>query len=61
VVNFKNTIIIMTSNLGSHLIQETFEGKKEVELEAAGEKAKLLVMELLNGLLQMVHDLSLSI
>lgn len=47
VVNFKNTIIIMTSNLGSHLIQETFEGKKEVELEAAGEKAKLLVMELL--------------
>jgi ATP-dependent Clp protease ATP-binding subunit ClpB len=47
VVNFKNTIIIMTSNLGSHLIQETFEGKKEVELEAAGEKAKLLVTELL--------------
>ncbi len=24
-VNFKNTIIIMTSNLGSHLIQESFE------------------------------------
>jgi ATP-dependent Clp protease ATP-binding subunit ClpB len=47
VVNFKNTIIIMTSNLGSHLIQETFEGKKDVELEAAGEKAKLLVTELL--------------
>ena len=47
VVNFKNTIIIMTSNLGSHIIQETFDGKKEVELEAAGEKAKLLVMELL--------------
>ncbi len=47
VVNFKNTIIIMTSNLGSHLIQETFDGKMESELEAAGEKAKLLVMELL--------------
>ena len=46
-VNFKNTIIIMTSNLGSHLIQETFEGKMESELEAAGEKAKLLVTELL--------------
>jgi ATP-dependent Clp protease ATP-binding subunit ClpB len=46
-VNFKNTIIIMTSNLGSHLIQETFEGKMESELEAAGEKAKLLVLELL--------------
>ena len=25
-VNFKNTIIIMTSNMGSHLIQEAFEG-----------------------------------
>jgi ATP-dependent Clp protease ATP-binding subunit ClpB len=37
----------MTSNLGSHLIQETFEGKLDSELEAAGEKAKLLVMELL--------------
>ncbi len=47
VVNFKNTIIIMTSNLGSHLIQETFDGKMESELEAAGEKAKLLVTELL--------------
>ena len=46
-VNFKNTIIIMTSNLGSHLIQETFEGKMESELEAAGEKAKMLVLELL--------------
>lgn len=37
----------MTSNLGSHLIQETFDGKMESELEAAGEKAKLLVTELL--------------
>ncbi len=26
VVNFKNSIIIMTSNLGSHIIQEKFEG-----------------------------------
>jgi ATP-dependent Clp protease ATP-binding subunit ClpB len=47
VVNFKNTIIIMTSNLGSHLIQETFDGKMESELQAAGEKAKILVLELL--------------
>ncbi len=29
VVNFKNTIIIMTSNLGSHLIQENFNDLKE--------------------------------
>ncbi len=47
IVNFKNTIIIMTSNLGSHLIQESFEGVKESELEDAMEKAKFKVMELL--------------
>ena len=29
VVNFKNTIIIMTSNLGSHLIQENFDNINE--------------------------------
>lgn len=46
-VNFKNTIIIMTSNLGSHLIQETFEGIKPGEEDRATEKAKMLVMELL--------------
>ena len=46
-VNFKNTIIIMTSNLGSHLIQETFEGIKPGEEDRATQKAKMLVMELL--------------
>jgi len=46
-VNFKNTIIIMTSNLGSHLIQETFEGVKEEDMDEAMEKAQLKVMELL--------------
>jgi ATP-dependent Clp protease ATP-binding subunit ClpB len=46
-VNFKNTIIIMTSNLGSHLIQETFDGVKPGEEDRATEKAKMLVMELL--------------
>ena len=30
-VNFKNTIIIMTSNMGSHLIQEKFEGLNNLE------------------------------
>lgn len=29
VVNFKNTIIIMTSNLGSHIIQEHFDNRNE--------------------------------
>ncbi len=46
-VNFKNTIIIMTSNLGSHLIQESFEGVKEENLHDAMEKAKFKVLELL--------------
>lgn len=47
VVNFKNTIIIMTSNLGSHLIQDAFEGVGESGLEDAAEKAKADVMNLL--------------
>jgi ATP-dependent Clp protease ATP-binding subunit ClpB len=32
-VNFKNTIIIMTSNLGSHLIQEKTEGVRDEDME----------------------------
>jgi len=47
VVNFKNTIIIMTSNIGSHLIQEAFEKVTEKNVEEATEKAKLDVMSLL--------------
>jgi ATP-dependent Clp protease ATP-binding subunit ClpB len=47
VVNFKNTIIIMTSNIGSHLIQEAFEKVKPEQLDAATEKAKVEVMTLL--------------
>jgi ATP-dependent Clp protease ATP-binding subunit ClpB len=31
VANFKNTIIIMTSNIGSHIIRENFEKAKETE------------------------------
>ena len=46
-VNFKNTIIIMTSNMGSNLIQESFEGVKESDIPAAMEKAQFKVMELL--------------
>ena len=47
VVNFKNTIIIMTSNLGSHIIHEKFDTIKPSEYEKAGEKAKYEVLELL--------------
>lgn len=47
-VNFKNTVIIMTSNIGSHLISEAFEGvKTEDQIEKATEKAKIDVMTLL--------------
>jgi ATP-dependent Clp protease ATP-binding subunit ClpB len=46
-VNFKNTIIIMTSNLGSHLIHENFDTIKPAEFDRAAEKAKLQVLELL--------------
>ena len=45
--NFKNTIVIMTSNIGSHLIQERFNdltGNNEDEVEA---KTKVEVFELL--------------
>jgi len=47
VVNFKNTIIIMTSNIGSHIIQENFEGLKDKDVDAVVEKTQREVMELL--------------
>jgi ATP-dependent Clp protease ATP-binding subunit ClpB len=47
VVNFKNSIIIMTSNIGSHLIQEQFEGLTEINRDETIAKAKNEVFELL--------------
>ncbi len=47
VVNFKNTIIIMTSNIGSHIIQESFDGVNEKNVDEVTEKTKLEVMTLL--------------
>jgi ATP-dependent Clp protease ATP-binding subunit ClpB len=47
VVNFKNTIIIMTSNMGSSIIHERFENALPADLEKVTEKAKFEVMELL--------------
>ena len=46
VADFKNTIIIMTSNMGSHIIQEKFENLKG-NVEAATEAAKVEVLGLL--------------
>ena len=53
VVNFKNTIIIMTSNIGSMLIQENFENIDEQKNpEAVIEKTKLEVFEILKKALR---------
>ncbi len=47
VANFKNTIIIMTSNLGAHVIQEEFQTMDELNPAPTIERAKDAVMELL--------------
>ena len=47
VVNFKNTIIIMTSNTGSHIIQENFSILTEVNRDEIIAKTKDDVFELL--------------
>ncbi|QJB30223.1 ATP-dependent chaperone ClpB [Chitinophaga oryzae] len=47
VVNFKNTIIIMTSNMGSHIIQENFENINDSNREEVVDKTKEEVMALL--------------
>ncbi len=46
-VNFKNTIIIMTSNLGSSLIRDNFEKITDTNRNEVVEKTKGQVMELL--------------
>jgi ATP-dependent Clp protease ATP-binding subunit ClpB len=47
VVNFKNTIIIMTSNIGSNLIQENFQDFEESDKEVVIAKTKNQLFELL--------------
>jgi len=46
-VDFKNTIIIMTSNIGSHIIQEAFDGVTEKNVIEKTEQSKVEVMALL--------------
>ncbi len=46
-VNFKNTIVIMTSNIGSHLIQENFDKLDEFNKDEVLAKTKSEVFELL--------------
>ena len=47
VVNFKNTIIIMTSNMGSQIIQENFENVNDQNVDELTERTKVEVMNLL--------------
>jgi ATP-dependent Clp protease ATP-binding subunit ClpB len=46
-VNFKNTLIIMTSNLGSQLIHERFDKVNENEYPQVAETTRIEVLELL--------------
>jgi ATP-dependent Clp protease ATP-binding subunit ClpB len=48
VANFKNTIIIMTTNLGAHLIQENLADLDKKNVQATLEKTKDQVFELLS-------------
>ncbi len=52
VVNFKNTIIIMTSNLGSDIIKENFEALNASNLASTVEKTKKELDELLRSTLK---------
>jgi ATP-dependent Clp protease ATP-binding subunit ClpB len=46
-VNFKNTIIIMTSNIGAHVIQDNFEQINEANAEEVIENTKQQVFDIL--------------
>jgi ATP-dependent Clp protease ATP-binding subunit ClpB len=52
VVNFKNTIIIMTSNMGSEIIRDNFEEAKEQDFPFIAAKTKVEVTELLKKALK---------
>ncbi|GAA4456277.1 ATP-dependent chaperone ClpB [Rurimicrobium arvi] len=52
VVNFKNTIIIMTSNMGSHIIQQNFEDVNDKNLDEVVDATKEQVMDLLRQTLR---------
>jgi len=52
VVNFKNTIIIMTSNMGSQIIQENFAELDGRDIDEVVENTKDQVMDLLKQMLR---------
>jgi ATP-dependent Clp protease ATP-binding subunit ClpB len=51
-VNFKNTVIIMTSNIGSHLIREGLHNVPDADIEAASLIVEAQVTELLRKTLK---------
>ena len=52
VVNFKNTLIIMTSNLGSHIIQEAFSDLDDKDIDEVVENTRDQVVEMLKGVMR---------
>ncbi len=44
VADFKNTIIVMTSNMGSHIIQEKFDTVKNIDSAMEGAKVEVLAL-----------------
>lgn len=52
VVNFKNTLIIMTSNLGSGIIQEAFADLEDKDVDEVVEDTRDQVVELLKGVMR---------
>lgn len=52
VVNFKNTIIIMTSNMGSHIIQENFADLDDKDVDMVVDATREQVMDLLRQTLR---------
>ncbi|RYZ45767.1 MAG: type VI secretion system ATPase TssH, partial [Sphingobacteriales bacterium] len=52
VANFKNTIVIMTSNIGAHLIQENFRDINDYNHDEVVDRTKEEVMELLKKTLR---------
>jgi ATP-dependent Clp protease ATP-binding subunit ClpB len=47
IVNFRNTVIIMTSNIGSHIIQDNIQNMNDANRDEVFEKTKRQVFELL--------------
>ncbi|MEX2596946.1 MAG: ATP-dependent chaperone ClpB [Salibacteraceae bacterium] len=52
VANFKNTIIIMTSNLGSDIIHRNFDGAKDAELDSVMARTDVEMREMLRSSLK---------